>query len=240
MSHSKTLIGGLAIAVSLATTSLLAPSADAATIAVNFGDSDRLLTQPSAFGVGLADWTQSSLGSADSTVTVDGVNISWTSSNLFGIGGSPVTGEDEIYRGYLDDGGSGAFISISGLSNWLTTLGDVSYTITVIMASADNATNGFAEPSLLDPSSNVLEQFDVSASVSYNGEPSSAVGTGTSAAYSFDTVFVDGLPRNGAGASTRGSIAGVLITSQPVPEPLTLLGASAAVAFGAAFKRRKA
>jgi hypothetical protein len=48
-------------------------------------------------------------------------------------------------------------------------------------------------------------------------------------------AFVTGLQFAGTGTL---SLTQTPIT-QPVPEPLTLLGASAAVAFGAAFKRRK-
>ncbi|MFN9175405.1 MAG: PEP-CTERM sorting domain-containing protein [Synechocystis sp.] len=42
---------------------------------------------------------------------------------------------------------------------------------------------------------------------------------------------------SGGSFTSEGTIFS--FTPTPVPEPLTLLGASAAVAFGAAFKRRK-
>jgi hypothetical protein len=44
----------------------------------------------------------------------------------------------------------------------------------------------------------------------------------------------------GANFSNSSVLNSFQINATPVPEPLTLLGASAAVAFGAAFKRRKA
>ena len=57
-------------------------------------------------------------------------------------------------------------------------------------------------------------------------------------------IYSTHLLSGGSSFSTFGVNQGIVINasenSQPIPEPLTMLGASTAIAFGAAFKRRKA
>jgi len=81
----------------------------------------------------------------------------------------------------------------------------------------------------------------VTVTASVNGGSASLQATTGSATNFFGFVSDDGSPILSLTQSVGTQFATVddLIVAQAVPEPLTLLGASAAVAFGAAFKRRK-
>jgi len=81
----------------------------------------------------------------------------------------------------------------------------------------------------------------VTVTASVNGGSALLEATTASATNFFGFVSDDGSPILSLTLSIDSEYATVddLIVGQAVPEPLTLLGASAAVAFGAAFKRRK-
>ncbi|MCX6876274.1 MAG: hypothetical protein NTW21_21075 [Verrucomicrobia bacterium] len=209
--------GTLALAVTAALA--IAPAARAANdvIAINFNGSSYPLSAASAFGVALADWTQTATTSG---LTVSGVTvgISGVSSNYYITNTPPATGDDQVYRGYLDS--SGATITLSGLSAWLTTAGASSYKVTVVMAVNDGSADGLVAPSLKNSAGVTQETFTVLAYKPAWGGTTSQVGNGTSAnTYSDDTIKIVG---NGTATNKRGPIAGIIVRAVPSPAPPTV------------------
>lgn len=82
---------------------------------------------------GLGNWTNTASENGSNVVmlgTGNGVTFSWSSPNMWYAGEETLV-EQQLYRGYLDDGGSGCQVTITGLSAWLQSEGLGSYTIRV-------------------------------------------------------------------------------------------------------------
>jgi hypothetical protein len=81
---------------------------------------------------GFSNWTNAENNNGTG-LTLSGsdslVSCSWSSGNLWA-GGEELTSEQQLYRVYLDDG-SGISATISGLGNWLTSIGATGYTIRI-------------------------------------------------------------------------------------------------------------
>ncbi|MFI4861320.1 MAG: PEP-CTERM sorting domain-containing protein [Phycisphaerales bacterium JB063] len=215
-----------------------AGSAAADTLAINFqgdaysGEFGRAVSQ-TAFGVASDTWVTDAThtaGAGDggtSGLTHSAVTFSWTFANDWAQSGAfnttGATGEDEVYFGYLDDGGDGADITITGLATWLAGTGDASYEVTLIMSTGQGAGASLLDtPLLVSDGGSSLGTF-----VMGNLEPGHSHATdglqgyGTISGLTSDTLFVDGQVRAGA---ARGAIAGIIVTSVPEPGSLALLG----------------
>lgn len=197
--------------------SLLAMSAvgHAATLAINFTGQSNMSPTATAFGVAVGDWNNLAGNSGGPTnVTADNgdtASVTYSSGGTWTIGGTPTAGDDEVYHGYLDDGGTGASVTISGLS----AIVQGSYSVQVIMGS--DSTNGF--------DSITIGAATQTATASAPGwGATGSIGSTTFTGLTGDSVTI--APNNPGDALTRGSVAGVIVNFTPVPEPSTtaLLG----------------
>jgi len=194
---------------------------DAAVTAVNFlGTGYAPLgatVTADAYGVAVADWTNQDVGNGAGTVTVNGMNFSWTCNNDWNQNGTATPGEGEVNFGYIDDTGNNSSLTITGLSGWLATIpGATAYTIQMIQAS-DNAT-GFPDTAVYDSNGGTSLGTFTNSTTGGGGKLGGATNTLT---LTSDTIYIK--PGNRAG-SLRGTIAGVIITSVPEPSMAALLG----------------
>ena len=206
--------------------------ATAAALAVNFkGDNyDNEFGKDvsgSAYGIDAADWAtgNNTAGSGDGgadNITVQGVGISWTFNNDWAQSGTYAgsSGEDEVFFGYLDDGGSGADITITGLTNWLEGNSAATYEVTIFFSTGQVGAS-FQDATLKDTDGGSTLGF------LFNDAPIAGASGGwqgvsnTISDLSSDTLFIDGGTRAGA---ARGSIAGFTIVPVPEPSSAALLG----------------
>lgn len=196
----------------------------ASTLAINFmggryGQAKLDAVSATAFGVAPGDWTNIAVDdSGDGTTTLSGVTFDWVSSNEWSkantFGGT--AGDDQVYHGYMDDGGTvgpGAAIDISGLTTWLGS--DTSYTITLLI-SGDTAAAVEAPELFVSNGGASLGTITLTGTTSQGSES----GEGSIAGLSSDTLFVQGSNR----VTGRGGIAGIVITTVPEPSTTALLG----------------
>lgn len=213
-------------------------AATADTLALNFmggqnADTNAAPVTATAFGVAVGDWDNRA-NTPDGNVTSSGVTFTWASANEWAkVGGAygGAAGDDEVFHGYLDDGGTGATVAISGLTAWLAAAGDTSYTLTVL-GSGDSATNAL---------NTTYELFVSDGGLSLGGLTMSDVvsqgshsGIASIASLTNDTLFVQGALRSG---QDRGGIAGITITSVPEPSSYALLAGLTGLAFVVARRR---
>ncbi len=198
----------------------------AAALAVNFGgDGYGAFGQSvtaTAYGVPVSGWT-APLGSAAAepsptvatTATVSGLSFSWTAANdwaqFSALSGTP--GNPEVNFGYLDDGGAGVALTITGLSSWLTANSAVSYSL-MIVNSTDNG-NSFASTQVFTASGGTLLGTLTNSTVWTSGPNAGASSTLTG--LTSNTLFLDGA--TGVGGQARAGLAAVILTPVSVPEP---------------------
>lgn len=75
-------------------------------------------------------------------INAPGVTVAWSSPNMWNAGDADTILENQLFKMYLDDGGSGITITVSGLSSWLTDLGADGYQV-VFYQNSDAADNTF-------------------------------------------------------------------------------------------------
>jgi hypothetical protein len=216
----------------------------AAALAVNFGgDGYGAFGQAvtaAAYGVPVSGWSplQGSAGTEPSSAVptasvISGLTFGWTAANDWAqasaLSGS--AGPAEVNFGYLDDGGAGVGITITGLSAWLATNGASSYSIQVVN-STDNG-NSFGPTGILTASGGTLLGTLTNPLTWAGGANAGA--TTTLSGLTSDTLFIDGA--SGVGGQARAGIAAVILT--PVPEPgVMALGGIAALAMVRRSRRR--
>ncbi len=182
---------------------------------------------PVADDPGSVDYSSSTapltLNNSNSLVTVE-----WTSANTWA-GGPESTSDEQLYRVYLDDGetvaGIGCTVTVTGLSAWLTDVGDPSYGVRIYYCT-DNDGVSFYPASIRDGAA-------VDSPVLDTVTPSNMWGPGggtrayvdSTNALTADTITIT-LPSrwSGDGNAFRGCVAGVKISSVPEPMTLSLLG----------------
>lgn len=213
----------------------MAGAARADTIAVNFqGDAYGALGQAvtqTAFGVAAGDWTTTD-GAVDGgtiVTVVDGVTLSSTFANDWAQGSSfnatGATGDDEVYFGYLDDGASGADITITELGAWLAAQSAPSYSVTLLLSTGQGTGATLIDtPLLVADGGASLGTFAMVTEPAHSGPSGALQGLDTITGLTNDTLFIDGQIRSGA---ARGSIAGVIITAVPEPSSFLLVGLAA-------------
>lgn len=231
---------GLAIACALAT------GANAATVfGINFARDGGGTTTGNAGGVEQSNWTDvfdsdGFGGNQNKPLAGSPTTASWVASNSWWAG-SNADSEQRIYACYLDDGGSGVQVTITGLSAWLAAEGQSSYqirafcstdtsnatfqTITIHMGDASGTTLGTIAPAVLGDDDYPTNPYD-----STNGPR----GYGDSnVPLTADTITLTIPVRDG---SIRGTLAALTFTA--VPEPSTaLLGGIGLLGF---LRRRRA
>ncbi len=163
---------------------------------------------------GFSNWTDSQpVGGGETSngnnIILNGsnssVSASFSAGNLWAAG-PEVTSEEQLYRIYLDDGGNGASISISGLSAWLASEQLSSYEVTVYQ----NTDNGLGfTPIDITTDSIILDTIQISDIVTTG----STHGKVTSRYLSADMITIKPQPRTGNDSTaTRGCLSGVKIT----------------------------
>lgn len=154
-------------------------------------------------------------------INAAGVSVNWTSGGGYQAGDENTINENQVFRLYLDDGGAGPMVIVSGLAGWASS----GYKVTFYQNS-DNAGNTFAEMNLYDGSGTggtLLEKMDpqlTDGSGSGDGARliRSAAGTFTSDTITFHT------DRDLGVGGERAGISGFTITSVPEPSSSALLG----------------
>ncbi|MFO1492957.1 MAG: hypothetical protein U1F77_01370 [Kiritimatiellia bacterium] len=163
-------------------------------------------------------------------VNAPGVSVAWSSSNMWSAGDES-NADQGLYRVYLDDGGSGVSITISGLSAWLASTGYADYRVRVYR-STDTAGAGFTALSLIDQGTlSTMETLPQIALGAAQGDGTFPTGTGTSGTRDFQTstgtfsADVLGITSSARNGSIRGTIAGFKIegVNAAVPEPASAL-----------------
>lgn len=145
----------------------------------------------------------------------DLVTCDWTAPNTWA-GGSEGTSEQQLYRVYLDDGGDGSMITVSGLSDWLLSEGMSAYTIR-IYHSTDWTDTTFEEVNIVS-NGEILQTVQETNHWSTDGGTRAFVDSGILTA---DTIIIDPAQRMD---DTRACIAGFQIIAVPEPATLMLLG----------------
>lgn len=256
MKSHKLITGAFALAI------VLAATASADTIGYSFTErwDNMLLTGKTADG--FSQWTDSvdsaapnGTGPANSTdawaittpVNAAMVSVAWASANTWHAG-READPEQQLYRGYLDDGDAGPTITITGLSTWLATVsGATGYRIDIYRSTDTNldANDHFAElniyggPTITDP---LRETFAPEApAAGGGGYPTESVTWATRLKQTTTGTFSDDIitihsDRYLGTDGDRAGIAGFKITT--IPEPGTL-GMVAVFGGGILFIRRK-
>lgn len=171
-----------------------------ATMGINFTAAGESVTA-TALGVDPTNWIN--IPGPNNSVTSGSVDITCSASDMWQQGNPSPPGYNEVFYGYLDDGGSGASVTISGLAS--------AFPVYVVqtLGATDNGT------SLLNVTLNGSQVLG------YGSPPSDGTGglTGqstVSASLYGDTLDIQGL--SGQSGQARGGLAGVIITDQPVLE----------------------
>jgi len=199
MKKAIPLLAGLAIAV----------SANAATLAVNFTGSTNTSVSGDLYGVTQVNWNNLSGGGGTPTdvlVTSDSgqsATVSYSGRGTYRMNGSPVTVEESMFYGYLDDGNDiGITINLN-----MASIAAGSYTVTIFSAS-DNGGGGFNDITVNGVANAVTNEGNLGG---LSNAHATTVVTGVSGDLTITTPV-----RNG---STRSSVAGFTVEYTAVPEP---------------------
>ena len=169
-----------------------------------------------ALGIPAGDWTNAPDASSGAT-TAGSISVNWSCANTwnswiwnsdFPDAGIPSYPDDgNAYYGYLDDGGSGYSVNLSGLA----TSFPGGYVVQTL-AATDNGT-GFRDVEVTDgvnPSTmsyTVFPQFWWGAVAGYSDQSST---------FTSDTLAIHTTSSGGSGGNIRATLAGVIITDKPV------------------------
>ncbi|QQL46089.1 PEP-CTERM sorting domain-containing protein [Sulfuriroseicoccus oceanibius] len=199
MNKTISVLAGLAMAV----------SANAATLAINFTGSTNTSVSGDLYGVTQADWNNVSGGGStptDTLVTSDtgqSATVTFSGRGTYRMNGTPVTVEESLFHGYLDDANDrGVTISLN-----MGAIATGFYTVTIFSAS-DNGGGGFNDITVNGVANSVTNDGNLGG---LSNAHATTVVTGVTGDLSITTPV-----RNG---STRSSIAGFTVEYTAVPEP---------------------
>ncbi|MGB0775593.1 MAG: PEP-CTERM sorting domain-containing protein, partial [Akkermansiaceae bacterium] len=164
------------------------------------------------------------------TFAADGATISiWHDAG--GIWRNNTQAESSVMHGYLDDGTPAQnYIHLTGLGSWLSNVGATEYRVTVLR-STDNATGWDpieVKTGAVTGEANWLGNGDPTGGtvVSQPNIPGINLGAQTLRTYETPAITLSDnglalhyLNTGGPGSHPRGSVAGIIIESVPVPEP---------------------
>ncbi len=158
---------------------------------------------------GFTGWTDSGANASGSTIlegSGGAVNCEFSSANLWWAGPED-TSEEQLYRIYLDDGGDGASITLSGLSSWLASEGLGLYEIRVYQ----NTDNGIIfTPIDIIENGTVIDTVQASDIWGFDNSTTLQAKVDTSL-LAADTITIKPQTRN-LEAGIRSTISGIKIT----------------------------
>lgn len=146
------------------------------------------------------------------------VSVAWSSSGTY-TAGNDATLEEQLFKVYLDDGGDGPMITVSGLSTWMATQGALGYKVTFYQNS-DAANNTF-------PVMNIYEGTNTTGTLLEALPPTLTDGSGSgggsrlirNATGSFTADTVTFHTDRDLGGTGRAAISGFTITTLLPPQP---------------------
>lgn len=144
------------------------------------------------------------------------VSVTWSSQNMHQ-SGSTTTLEDQMFAKYLDDGGAGPQITLTGLSQWLTSVNATSYSVTFYQSS-DTGNNRFASMNVYSGAGTggtLLESLPVALTDGSGAGSGSRLVRIANELLTEDTITFH--TDRGLGGGGRASIAGFKITAVKGP-----------------------
>lgn len=208
---------GLGTLFTLGTLGLSAGTVRAAQIGINLTPSNGTFITQSAFGVDAADWINFT-GTNPISVAGGSLEITTSAYSYWQMDITPVNGEQQVANNYLDDRDNLAKVTISGLSS---ISGGGSYSVKIIMAS--DAAAGFTDSTVTDGDNQLLGTLTQDVYTVVSGTKSFAITTGLQNLVANIITIEPGDREHKEGdANThdkRGTVAGVIITISPIPEP---------------------
>ncbi len=227
MSKTKFVVGFAMVAILL---SVLPKPGFADEVGINFVDGWPTPHLEGKTADGFSDWTDSGpitdpggdgdypnstaplpLNNSNGLVTVE-----WASNNTWA-GGPESNPDEQLYRVYLDDGGSGASVTFTGLNDWLAYVGAASYAIRFYHCT-DTDDASFSSVSIRDGSSTTDPVIEtVTATNMWDPGSGTRAYVDSSDTFTENIITITLAPRDG---STRGCVAGIKITSVGVAGPL--------------------
>lgn len=225
----------LSILTAVAATTCAASAANV--IAFNFGENWGAKSVKGETVYGTDQWTDSvelggpsaggytAANSTDAdTVTAPfnapGVSVAWSSSNVYQAGDETNSGINQVFRMYLDDGGAGPTITVTGLSTWLAGEGATGYEVT-FFRNSDVAGNTFAEMNLYNGTGTggtLLETLNPTLTDGSGSGSGSRLIQSTTGSFDSDVITFHTDRDLGTGGQ-RAGISGFMITAVAVPEP---------------------
>lgn len=172
------------------------------------------------------------------------VSVAWSSGGMYGVIGADDTPDQGLYGVYLDDGGTGPMVTVSGLSAWLATVpGATGYKVD-FYRNSDASNNTFAELNIYAGTGTGGTQLESLAAELAAGDGTYPTGTGSttgsrlkqSATGTFTADVVTFHTDRNLGGGSRAGLSGFKITT--IPEPATL-GMLAVFGGGILFIRRR-
>ncbi|MEM9237671.1 MAG: hypothetical protein AAGB14_12910, partial [Verrucomicrobiota bacterium] len=161
--------------------------------------------------VGISGWTDVDLA-IGGPVAINGATpsttVSWSSSNTYLYGGT-TTSEDTLYFGYLDDGGAGCEVTLSGLNSWMAAEGLSGYTVRVYR-NTDSGGHSFTDVEVYSDAS-LIDTILFTGGIANRDVADSIVLTA-------DEITIDPLPNNpNPPPYERSTIAAVAVFGIELP-----------------------
>ncbi len=171
-------------------------------------------------GTGASPANSTNANAVTTPINASMVTVAWSSANLWNAGDES-NPEQGLYKMYLDDGGDGPSVTVSGLTAWLADVGATGYKIDIYR---NTDSSNFAVLSIYDGTTTSDPLLETIAAAAGVGDGSYPTGTGGSGArskqsavgtFTADTITFHSA-RNGG---DRASISGFKITATTAGGP---------------------